>query len=223
MDKRETELIRINRMHYPVTVLGPGSRIGIWLQGCSNGCSGCLSKDTWDVESGKLISIGEIVNCCSCFEPYGVDGITISGGEPFEQPESLKLLLSELHSWTDRLDSPVDYLCYSGNPYSVLQHQYPYILSLLDTIIPEPFVVELPGKPLRGSDNQPIINLTELGVSRFAGYDYKSQSQPKKCIQFVFENDGSISFVGIPERGDMEKLAELCKAQGLYLKNVSWD
>ena len=120
------------------------------------------------------------------------------------------------------MDPPVDYLCYSGKTLSVLQQQYSGILTLLDTIIPESFIAELPGKPLRGSDNQPIITLTDLGASRFAKYVEESHSEHKKCIQFVMEDDGSVSFIGIPERGDMVRLADLCRSKGLDLKNVSW-
>jgi anaerobic ribonucleoside-triphosphate reductase activating protein len=217
------DTIRISRIHYPVTVLGPGKRIGIWLQGCSNGCPGCQSKDTWSADSGTIIPISELVAACRRFVSDGVDGITISGGEPFEQAEALELLLTELHTWTDGLDSPVDYLCYSGKPYNELHQQYPEILCLLDVIIPEPFKYELPGKPLRGSGNQPIITLTELGAERFAEYAGESNCQHKKCIQFVVETDGSVSFIGIPERGEMQKLVELCKTQGLHLNNVSWE
>ena len=39
--------IAISRIHYPVTTLGPGKRIGIWMQGCSIRCPGCISADTW--------------------------------------------------------------------------------------------------------------------------------------------------------------------------------
>lgn len=209
-------------MHYPVTVLGPGKRLGIWLQGCSNACKGCLAKDTWDAESGTVVKIGELVAECRHLAANGVDGITISGGEPFEQPKALEAILRGLHTWTDHLDSPVDYLCYSGKSYNELK-QYPEILRLLDTIIPEPFIVELPGKALRGSDNQPIITLTELGAQRYEVYTDESRQQPKKSIQFVMEDDGSVSFIGIPERGDMQKLVELCKSQGVFLKDVSWE
>jgi len=216
------DTIRISRIHYPVTVLGPGKRIGIWLQGCSNGCYGCQSKDTWPADGGNIVPIDVLVAECQRFISEGVDGITISGGEPFEQPEALESLLGELHRWTDGVDSPVDYLCYSGKTYSELQ-QYPGILHLLDTIIPEPFIDELPGKPLCGSDNQPIIHFTELGTSRFEKFADASPAKPDKCIQLALEKDGSVSFIGIPERGDMQKLVELCKAQGLYLSDVSWE
>lgn len=213
--------IRINRAHYPVTVLGPGKRICIWLQGCSIACSGCISKDTWSAEAGTEMRVEELVNWCRQFESAGVDGITISGGEPFEQPDSLEALLRELHEWTDQLILPVDYLCYSGKTFKEIRKQYPQILLLLDTIIPDPFKEALPGKPLRGSANQPMIYLTDLGSSRFVKYADESLTQSEKRLQLAV-NNRSAWFIGIPERGDMEKLTQLCKAQGLNLEDTSW-
>lgn len=214
-------LITINRAHYPVTVLGPGKRIGIWLQGCNARCPGCLSRDTWSVDSGTLLQVGELVEWCRKYEPSGVDGITISGGEPFEQPKALEALLRELHAWTDELNPRVDYLCYSGNAFSQIRQRHPQILSLLDTIIPEPFVEAEPGEPLRGSGNQPIIHLTELGAARFAAYGEDAIWEPAKRLQFIVDGT-TVWFIGIPERGDMKSLEEQCRSRGLQLKGNSW-
>lgn len=38
----------LSRLHFPVTTLGPGRRIGVWFQGCSIRCAGCISRDTWE-------------------------------------------------------------------------------------------------------------------------------------------------------------------------------
>lgn len=207
--------------HYPVKVLGHGNRIGIWLQGCSIGCPGCISRDTWQSNSGTLIELDRLVEWCRKHEPQGVDGITISGGEPFEQPGPLEALLRELHAWTDTLHPPVDYLCYSGNHFDVIQAQHPEILSLLDIIIPEPFIEAVPGEQLRGSRNQPIIPLTELGACRIAEYVDEPASTPLKRVQLKVDGN-SAYFIGVPGRGDMEKLEKLCRSQGLHLKDVSW-
>ena len=39
--------ISLSRVHFPVTTLGPGQRLGLWFQGCSIRCAGCISADTW--------------------------------------------------------------------------------------------------------------------------------------------------------------------------------
>jgi hypothetical protein len=53
------------------------------------------------------------------FPSGGVDGVTITGGEPFEHPDGLAELLRGLHAWRADLERPVDILCYSGLRYSL--------------------------------------------------------------------------------------------------------
>ena len=60
-------MIALNRLHWPVTVLGPGRRVGIWMQGCSIGCRGCVSRDTWPAHgepgaTGDVISIDDLMS-----------------------------------------------------------------------------------------------------------------------------------------------------------------
>ena len=51
----------LNRAHYPVTTLGPGVRAGIWTQGCTIGCRGCASRDTWEPDPSRLIDVEQLV------------------------------------------------------------------------------------------------------------------------------------------------------------------
>ena len=70
-------LIAINKAHYPVTVLGPGQRIGIWFQGCRIHCPGCVSQDTWAADPGKRMPLHELVDWCRRVGANGCDGITL--------------------------------------------------------------------------------------------------------------------------------------------------
>ncbi|MCC6504516.1 MAG: 4Fe-4S cluster-binding domain-containing protein, partial [Aquimonas sp.] len=130
--------IRASKMHFPVTVLGPGRRIGIWLQGCNIGCPGCISRDTWDTGAGEVLDIDAVLTWCRRVALQGCDGVTISGGEPFQQSTALSLLLVGLHAWRRELGEPFDILCYSGFPMHRLKRDHPEVLRLLDAIIPEP-------------------------------------------------------------------------------------
>jgi len=212
--------IAINKAHYPVTVLGHGKRIGIWVQGCSIGCKGCVSQDTWADDPEKEIAVDELVEWCRQVGGQEIDGITISGGEPFEQAEALSCLLKNLRRWTDELPKDVDFLCYSGLPYRTIQKKHPEILAYLDAIIPEPFVPKLPAKPLRGSSNQTVISLTPLGQVRYGKVD-SVECLPVKRFQAMVDQD-CVWFVGIPDRGGMDHVAEYCKERGVSLGGVSW-
>jgi len=208
--------IRISRVHAPVTTLGPGRRLGIWFQGCSIGCAGCVSRDTWDDAGGQLMSTKDLfVWCREKVDDLALTGVTISGGEPFEQPHAL----AELLTWLKHQPSTraLDVLCYSGLPLRKIQQHFPEHLALIDALIPEPFVNSRMGGVIwRGSDNQPIVLLSELGRRRFQA---APASQP--AMQVVVTDD-RIWFVGVPRDGDLERLRRMTEDRGLALGNVSW-
>ena len=80
------------------TVDGPGIRYVVFLQGCHLQCKYCQNRDTWDINSGKYISIDQLVdnikNYLTYIKPRG--GVTISGGEPLLQPYFLINLFKKL-------------------------------------------------------------------------------------------------------------------------------
>lgn len=106
--------IHISRVHFPITSLGFGARLGIWLQGCSIRCPGCVSRDTWAPEPGR-VDFNELVEV---IEPWAerADGLTISGGEPFDQPTALAKLLEW---WRKRFKG--DVLVFSGYSSETIQ------------------------------------------------------------------------------------------------------
>ena len=211
--------IAINRAHYPVTVLGHGKRIGIWLQGCSLHCEGCISRDTWDRDPSSEIELEILLDWCNQVAYPGLDGITITGGEPFDQPEALAFLIDGLRSRFVSLAERLDILCYTGYSYKKLQRKHANLLSRLDVVIAGPYREAFPAMPLRGSSNQEIVCLSDLGVKRYG--DMSSRLTPDKRIQMV-TGERAIWFIGIPEQGEMEQLAELCKAQGIIFNDTSW-
>lgn len=103
----------LSRVHFPITSLGYGRRIGVWLQGCSIRCPGCVSADTWATGRGETT----LKSLMALLAPWfaSADGITVTGGEPFEQPSALEALLSAAR---EHLNG--DILVYSGIPGKTL-------------------------------------------------------------------------------------------------------
>lgn len=214
--------LRLSRMHYPVKVLGYGFRVGIWTQGCSIGCKGCISKDTWDFSAGVETTIEEIIERCSAWVDGGqpFDGITISGGEPFDQPEALQALLQGIAEWLGPRRAGIDVLCYSGYRQSRLESEHQAVLAHLDVLIPNPFVAtKAPGARWRGSSNQPMVLLSELARTRYQTAS-AAPSLPEPEVQFVV--DDGIWFIGVPRPGDMQRLEEKLKERGIELGAASW-
>ena len=212
--------IRLNKAHFPVTTLGYGRRLGVWVQGCSIGCRGCVSHDTWDPGGGWDIDVEAVVTWCEARRGRRIDGITISGGEPFEQAHALTGLLETLGAWRQQLRRPFDMLCYSGLPLASVKRRYPHILALLDVLVPEPYIAGrgAPG-PWRGSSNQPLVPLTELGRARYGDEAQFAQDSPR--VQVSVEH-GAAWFIGIPKPGDLEALEERARARGVVMGGVSW-
>ena len=214
--------IQLNKAHWPVTVLGPGRRIGLWVQGCTIHCAGCVSRDTWEPDATKTIAVSELLAWCKRVAAAGFDGVTISGGEPFEQPAGLTALLQGLHRWRDEAHLDFDLLCYSGYPLKTLARKHARILALLDAIIPEPYVDKAPVTHVwRGSRNQPLVPLSERGRTRYSEYVDAPVETAGKRMQAAVEA-GRIWMIGIPDRGDMARVEALCASRGLKLDKVSW-
>jgi anaerobic ribonucleoside-triphosphate reductase activating protein len=207
-----------------VNVLGPGRRIGIWLQGCSIGCYGCIAKDTWKTGVDYEIPVGVVLAWCRKVDEEALGGVTISGGEPFEQPEALGELLDGLREWDQERRNagrpPLDLLGYSGLPFRVLKRDHGGLLAHLDAVIPEPYLASQP-RPgeWRGSSNQPLVPLSELGRQRYpAGIDAEHETP---SIQVSVEGT-RVWMIGIPRRGDLVAFQKRAEEKGLHFEEVSW-
>ncbi len=70
------------------TVDGPGIRYVLFLQGCPMRCKYCHNPDTWKMNTGEEVSVGEIIGeYKKNREFYNGGGITVTGGEPMLQLE----------------------------------------------------------------------------------------------------------------------------------------
>jgi anaerobic ribonucleoside-triphosphate reductase activating protein len=202
-----TNAIAISRLHFPVTTLGPGRRIGIWFQGCSIRCPGCISQDTWEPNQGWT-TVDEVSAAIQPWIP-NAQGITISGGEPFDQPEALRVLLQKLRSLLR-----VDVLVYSGYGFSELTGWVETNPGLIDVLISGPYDERsAQTAPLRGSDNQSLQLLTDLGRDRFSSFDRAIQSADRR-FDIMFDDSGCVWIAGIPHRDDFRRFKTALKAAG---------
>lgn len=131
---------------------GQGIRMVIWSQGCKMACPGCHNPETHNPCGGEEFDIEELKNEITKYAKYH-QGITLSGGDPFLQPEANKELADHAHSLG------LDVWAYCGKTYEQLQDNV--LLSSCDVLIDGPFVKELRDITLafRGSSNQRIINV----------------------------------------------------------------
>ena len=177
--------MRIKRMLFPVKVLGPGDRVGIWMTGCPFKCEGCIAPELRDFNSGRDIPVEKIIEVIEKI-PSEVSGVTVSGGEPFEQSEELSLLVTALNE--KGID---DIIVYSGYTLSELREKNSdavnNVLSRIAVLVDGRYVDELNDSVgLRGSSNQVfhIFRNKEL-------YEYM-KTAPRELQHFDYLNDSSI-------------------------------
>jgi anaerobic ribonucleoside-triphosphate reductase activating protein len=205
-----TASIALSRIHFPVTTLGPGRRIGVWFQGCSIRCPGCISMDTWAQGRG-ITSIDEVVAAVAQWIPTA-DGITISGGEPFDQPVALIELLRRLRSLTE-----ADVLVFTGHPWTKVRETVDTSAGLIDALVTGPFDVnQSQTLALRGSDNQELHFLTAAGRARFESFQ-RPITEAERTLDVMFDDRGDVWFAGIPARNDFRRLREMLENAGARL------
>ena len=207
--------IYINKIHYPVKELGMGQkRLGIWFQGCPIHCNGCINKDTWPLAEDKKIPLDDLKNILMKFKAKEVCGVTITGGEPFYQPEALSELVLFLKEITDG-----DIFVYSGYSYNVIKKKYAGILKNIDVLVSEPFKEEESDKLIwRGSDNQKIWLLSEKAKKIYPANINEIEYTGRK-MQYSIVGD-ELYMIGIPARTDLDKFYKLLKERGLNCEKV---
>ena len=198
----------VARVLFPVEVLGPGNRVGIWTCGCPHKCDGCANPELWEADENKNIKIPVLLDLVRRIVSNNqVDGFTITGGEPFLQKEELKELLAALSMWSQ------DILVYTG----FLREQLTDTdLEHVSVLIDGPYIKEKNcGLTLRGSSNQRVFILDRRYEELYASYLSEEHSK----IQNFLDGTSVIS-VGIHQIDFREKIGPSMMQRGLVEGDV---
>ncbi len=193
----------VARILYPVEVLGPGKRIGIWFCGCPRRCKGCSNLELWEFQEQYQTTPEKIYKMIQTIAGENtVEGFTITGGDPMVQSEDLQKLLILLR----RISR--DILVYTGYQKEELNEEQ---LKNIAVLIDGEYIEERNTDCiLRGSDNQRIYVLDEALRDKYEKYfaAYKNQ------IQNFMTADGVVS-VGIHRPGFIHELNETVSGKGI--------
>ena len=136
---------------------GPGARFVVWFQGCTLGCPGCFNPTTHDATGGRAMALDELAGELARAAPT-IEGLSLSGGEPLQQPEAARALLDAARALG------LSTLAFSGYTLDEIRALPggPDVLARLDVLIDGRYVAaERVATGLRGSANQRIQLLTE--------------------------------------------------------------
>lgn len=146
---------------------GTGCRTVLFVSGCRNACSGCFQPQTWDFGYGAVFDERVQQEVIDSLEPDYIEGITLLGGEPFEE-ENQKALLAFMRK-LKKVHPDKNVWAFTGYIYDRdlvsggRKHtkDTDELLSMIDVLVDGPFVEELKDISLkfRGSSNQRILDL----------------------------------------------------------------
>jgi len=180
--------------------LGPFLRFTLWVQGCPLRCPGCMTPAALPDSGGELMAISKLVE--RILNTPDIEGLTITGGEPFAQAVALVKLIEQIRQTKD-----FGVIVYSGYTLKNLQHiatlqpEVAALLQLIDLLIDSPYIAALnDGGSLRGSSNQQIHLLTK----RYATVINDYYGQPKRPVEIHLTKD-DIMLVGVPGEETLKK------------------
>ena len=135
---------------------GPGLRYAVFTQGCPHDCPGCHNPQTHDFSGGKDIDTSEIL--AQIRKNPLLDGLTLTGGEPFCQCTACGALAQGAHA------HGLNVWCYSGYTFEELingKAEWRLLLQNIDVLVDGPFLLEKRSLDcrFRGSSNQRLIDV----------------------------------------------------------------
>jgi anaerobic ribonucleoside-triphosphate reductase activating protein len=170
---------------------GPGARFTIWFQGCTLGCPGCFNPGTHDpVGPGEAPDVTELVDAALAEQP-AIEGVTLSGGEPLQQPVAVAAFCEEL-----RARSGLGIIVLTGFARREIEAD-PLRLAAVahaDMVIAGRYRARrYLGTGLRGSDNKEYWART----NRYSPSDLASVPD----LEIAVGVDGGLVVTGMPEHG----------------------
>ena len=184
--------LRINTVREDTGSEGPGRRFCVWVQGCSRHCPGCFAEDLWDLRGGYELSVDDL--CGQLDRRLTVapvlEGITLLGGEPFEQAEALARFSAHARA------KGLSVFCFSGYTLAELESgRVPgaaELLAQVDVLAAGPYVRDERdfSRPWVGSRNQEFFFLTDR-------YEADSFLSARNRVEVRLRRDGSISLNGM--------------------------
>ena len=188
-----------------VTSHGPGLRAVVWVQGCPFRCAGCIAPEWQEQRTADLVPTETLAR--RILAQPGLTGLTFSGGEPMLQAAALAGLAEMVRQQRPALDV----ICFTGYLWKELAARATLgdtgierLLGQVDVLIDGPYIqAQDNGRGLRGSANQVVHRLTEVG--RKMNYDF--ENTPRQAEIYV--SDGKCLLAGVPPSGVLGALGSL--------------
>ncbi|PVZ68916.1 4Fe-4S single cluster domain-containing protein [Pelagibaculum spongiae] len=169
-------------------IYGPGNRFVIWLQGCTLACKGCWNTAMWPHKENRLIERSFLLK--QIIKEKNIEGITFLGGEPLQQCENVRWLISKIKMHN------LSAMLYTGYEWSEIKANQNHldVCNSTDILITGRFLQNERNTNLlwRGSDNQ-IVNFIS---NKYSSLKLKEVNQ----VEITIEEDGALKIYGYPDQ-----------------------
>ncbi len=198
--------LRIGAFEPKSQVAGPGVRAVLWVTGCNRRCPGCIKPEFLPFNVGATKRIEEVAKVILACKK--IDGVTYSGGEPFEQSRGLAELSRIVKA------EGLNILAYSGYTLSsIIDHldRFGPLLEQLDWLVDGEYRAKNAG-PLQyiGSDNQRLLK------KQADGSFVQVQTAHQHEVQISFSKKG-IRLTGFPDQDVQQSLTAALASRGVLM------
>lgn len=153
-----SDRLQVSRVWHRTRAEGPGLRSAVWVQGCSVRCPGCINPHLWSTSGGTTIVPEELGRE---IDEARVEGVTLLGGEPFDQAPACAILAEHLKM------RGLGVIVFTGYTHEVLalgaQAGWTRLLAATDLLVDGRFEASDPesARAWVGSNNQRFLHLTD--------------------------------------------------------------
>lgn len=204
-----SDVIQLGALQARSLVAGPGERAVVWVAGCLRRCPGCMKPEWFEFDAGTPVRVPELAERILAIPR--LDGVTFSGGEPFEQAQALAALCRLLRR------AGLNVLVYSGYRLDALrmnEARFGDLLAEVDFLIDGEYRHDLPGPfRWRGSENQAIYDMRRN--QRIDAADERSSRE----IQLTLGPEG-VRLTGFPNSETLRNLAQSLERRGVQIEPV---
>jgi len=192
------------------TVLGPGRRAVLWVQGCPFRCPGCVAPEAQPFRGGQDVDVASLADELSGLPD--IEGVTFSGGEPLAQAAAFINLIDLI-----RFKRDLTFMSYTGYTLEHLHRQgtpaQKALLRRLDILVDGPYIASRhTNLRWRGSDNQRVHLLTP----RYRHLEQQLQDRGN-WLEFTTDSEGGLFWMGIPSKGFREAFERKMQEFGVSL------
>lgn len=203
---RGAETLRWSRFLPATSAEGPGVRAAVWVQGCSVKCPGCFNPHLWAERGGRDDDPAALAaEWVASARAAGAEGITLLGGEPFDQAAALAVVARAFRA------AGLTVMTFTGYTHDRLQtwgaerDDIHALLAATDLLADGPYLLDRPDtvRPWIGSTNQGLRALTPAYRSLIASIE---QRGGQDRLEIRIARDGTIAVNGWADDAALEIL-----------------